>query len=125
MWTRKQYLDGDCTHEQYYGSIAEDIGFSYTHAPEAFLRRVQRALEANDPHLNTVPLVDWDTRGRAMIAYHGDKVERAFKARGDTVSLCGLVCLCKYAARKAAMGMPRERERRDRRTVGRIDNRNA
>ena len=56
MITRKEYLDGLYTHEQYYGQfvnnriktiVLEEIG-------------LERLKASTDPNLNDIPLLEWD-----------------------------------------------------------------
>ncbi len=95
MITRAQYMDGDATHAAYYGDLATSVGLSYAGCD--WIESVRNALRDGDDHLNSIPLATWDTRGAWMLQ---SRVARAaFKARGDSVSLAGLVCVCKQAAR--------------------------
>ena len=94
MYTRADYMDKRCTHSEYYGEIVADAGIDFTNAP--IMDRVREALASGDEHLNTIPLRTWDIMGAGLlwIAPH-------FKARKDTMSLAGLVCVAKEAARRA------------------------
>jgi hypothetical protein len=95
--TRKDYMDGKVDFAEYYRSIAKSLGLSYSNADATFMTRVRQALANGDEHLNTIPLAVWDQRGAAII-----NPAPAFKAHGDGVSLAGLVCVVKQAARDAA-----------------------
>ncbi|MGE3483472.1 MAG: hypothetical protein AB7L09_01950 [Nitrospira sp.] len=96
MLTRKQYMDGECTHDDYYLEIAREAGISY--AKSDMLPRVKACLARGDEHLNDIPLREWDARGRAIVRH----VQAPMKARGDYVTPAGLVCVVKAAARHAA-----------------------
>ncbi len=95
MLTREEYLNGECTHEEYYEEIAKEAGISYDNSPE--LSRIKHKL-STDPHLNNIPLSIWDTRGiRTEAAIH-----KALKKRGDGWSLAESVCVHKAAAIRSA-----------------------
>lgn len=91
MITRKEYMDGRATFEQYYGEI---VG---TRRPfnAAFIKRVVVALTAGDEHLNTIPLKEWDN-------YPVGVPSQPFDDRGDFLTLAGRVCYLKTAARLQA-----------------------
>jgi hypothetical protein len=89
-FTRKQYMDKECSHRDYYGQFVHD----------GIKRRVlqcigKERLEAStDEHLNDIPLKLWDTLGAV-----GDK--RQWDAtEGDWPSMAGRVCIYKEAARQ-------------------------
>lgn len=102
MITRADYLNHLATHDEYYLEIAAEIGLAPRpeDSPE-FAERVRHSLGNGDPHLNLIPLGTWDSKGSALMLYNGERVRAAFKARGDFVTLAGLVCLVKAAWRKA------------------------
>ena len=56
MYTEKNYLDGDCTHGQFYAQFV---------TPEHKLKVIQHVglstlLASTDEHLNDIPLKIWD-----------------------------------------------------------------
>ena len=96
MITRKEMLNGEASHDDYYLSIAKTCGLNYNKAEPEFLERVKKALNEGDEHLNSIPLKEWDQRGMAIRG-----ARRAFEKHGDYPTLAGLVCLVKSAARAA------------------------
>lgn len=90
--TRAQYLNGECTHREFYGAVVKDAGIRYT--PEDFI--VQRAMESKDGHYNDIPLTAWD----AEAAVARPAISRALKAHGDFWSLAGGLCVVKEAVRQ-------------------------
>jgi len=101
MYTRKQHLAGECSHHDYYASIASECGVSFKDSD--MLPTICKAV-GKDPNtpLNSIPLDRWDGLGSSLMFYNGATVREAFKKRGDYVTQAGLVCLLKAAAREAA-----------------------
>lgn len=95
QFTRQDYLNGNCTHEQYYNQFLNNV----------ILNRVESAIGkdviikalADDKNLNTIPLAKWDA-----IATNLYDVSRKMKEAGDYLTLAGGVCIAKAAARKIA-----------------------
>lgn len=80
-FTRKEYLDGKCTHREYYAQ------FVTNGIRETVLERFGKSLfSSTDPHLNDIALRHWDNLSR--IAMRG----------GFSLSDC--VCTLKEAARQ-------------------------
>jgi hypothetical protein len=96
MYTRKQYLNKECTHEQYYGEIAKNCGINYDYAVD--LPEIIKALQNGDKHLNTISLQQWDNKALTTQA----RIAHELKNRGDSFSQAGSVCVHKAAARMAA-----------------------
>lgn len=96
MHTRADYMDKRCTHADYYGEIAQAAGVSLVGHP--IMPDVEKALAAGDEHLNSVPLDRWDSVGHGFRNALGP----VMRARGDVLSMAGLVCVAKEAARQAA-----------------------
>lgn len=96
--TRKDYMEGRVTHEQFYSSVARAAGISF--AQSDLLPRVRTALEAGDEHLNSIPLALWDRRAENPVTRAN--ISRALKEHGDFFSLAGGVCTLKQAAKNAA-----------------------
>lgn len=90
--SRKDYMEGRCTHREYYGSLVEELGIRFT--KEKDIERFRRSI---DLHFNDIPLRWWD----ALASRRPAGSTAAFKARGDFVTTAGLVCLYKEAARRA------------------------
>ena len=90
MITRKQYMDKEATHREYYGqfvtpkyakAIAERIG-------------VDRLIASKDPHLNDIPLREWD------LLWVPIETKSKLKECDDIWSNSALVCISKEAARQ-------------------------
>lgn len=92
IYTRQDYLDGKCSHAEYYGQFV-DAGV---------IARVSRAIgvdrikSSTDPHFNDIPLRKWD-RVLVPVPRH---IARSMKERGDYATLAGAVCVAKAAARQ-------------------------
>lgn len=108
--TRREYMAGAVTHQDYYCAIADALG---RQAVEAIVRTVatndllRERLQA-DPHLNNIPLPLWDMQhgrvlnlvrdhGRAVMAISWDGRVPAGKV---CWSLSDTVCTLKAAARR-------------------------
>ena len=57
MWTRKQYMDGECSHRTYYAQmVTQDV----LDAVEQYFT-VERLVGCSDQeHFNTIPLAMWN-----------------------------------------------------------------
>lgn len=95
MFTRKQRLADECTHEQYFLEIADEAGLIADN--KQLVARCALALAGGDKHLNTIPLPLWDGM-RAPISLH-----KAMKVRGDYLTLSGIVCTWKALYKRAAL----------------------
>lgn len=93
MFTRKQYMNKECTFEQYYTEISENL----YHFSDNFLSKVKSAIANGDEHLNTIPLSTWSN----MAVPINPVVCKRLKDRGDTPTLAGAVCAIKQAAKNA------------------------
>jgi len=94
--TRKDYMNHQVTHRQYYASVAQLAGIDYS--ASYLLPRIKVALASGDEHLNTIPLAVWDIA--AIQSQH--VLTRSLREHGDSFSLGGGVCAHKEAARLAA-----------------------
>ena len=90
MYTRKQYLNKECTHRQYYGQFVDN-------------RTKQRVLsgiglealkKSTDPHFNDIALTNWDKLVPNCPGSSG------FANAGDYYTVAGGVGLLKEAARQ-------------------------
>lgn len=100
MKTRQDYLQGRCTHREYYGEIVKEAGITVSDE----LR--DECARSSDPHYNNIKLNRWDIYGTAIRS----KVAPLFRQRDDQVSLAGTVCVMKEAARQAVESyQPRKR----------------
>lgn len=92
-WTRKQYLAGEVSHDEYFLNIAKLAGISgLTEDMQA------RVLASTDEHFNDVKLCFWDSYGYP----HVDRAIRAALVGIDPggVSQSDKVCVLKAVAKK-------------------------
>jgi hypothetical protein len=94
--TRKDYMSGTVTHQQYYGSVVKAAGIKFDSDDPI----VQRAKGSVDPHYNDIPLGRWD----AMALFARPSIAAALKQHDDGWSLAGGVCTMKEAVRQAVEG---------------------
>jgi hypothetical protein len=89
MKTRKQYLAGECTHREFYAQFVTD------HVRNRVAVRFGRPrLEAStDPHMNDIPLAEWDTLGPVGSKAKWDEL-------GDFPTMAGRTCIYKEAAKQ-------------------------
>ncbi len=99
--TRKNYMDGLITHDEYYCGLADVIGRrAIERLIPAAVDEVRTALKT-DPHLNNIPLCKWDREDpfvRAMA--YGNLIEPITGSRGW--SLSDTVCVLKAVAKRLA-----------------------
>ena len=97
METRKQYLDGKCSHREYYSQ------FVTAGVKSSVLSRVnkERLTNSTDKHLNDIPLSTWDGIGQ-LIRQEPSGLSKRLEAAGDYCTQAGLVCIAKEAARQIA-----------------------
>lgn len=90
--TRKDYLTGNATHEQYYGQFATDDvqRFVVQYVGEAAIRA------SRDPNMNDIPLRIWDRMHQAIASMCGANLR---EAGVNGCALCDTVCIAKAAAR--------------------------
>jgi hypothetical protein len=98
--TRKQYMDHEVTHHDYYKAVARTAGICFPQSDFVTENRVNYILHG-DKHLNMVPLARWDSfahQQRPVVA-------PALKAHGDVGgwSLSSGVCVVKAAMVEAIM----------------------
>ena len=77
-------------HRAYYGQLVNE----QTIAAVALLIGRDRILASTDPHLNDIPLKEWD---RIIKSF---PLAARFDTLGDYPTLAGLVCVAKEAARQ-------------------------
>lgn len=94
MNTRKDYLGNKCSHHQYH------VQFVTPSLQSAVKERIglERILNSGDPHLNDIPLVEWDQFLPLIRAQF--EVTTRMKEAGDFLTLAGAVCIAKAAARQ-------------------------
>lgn len=94
MHTRKEYMDGKISHQQFYGEIAKALGISFDDS-----ERIDKLVEAYkaDKNFNTIPLRIWDMMG----FFSKDRMAKELKKRGSGWSFANSVCIYKAAARES------------------------
>ena len=97
MLTRKQYLNKECSFDEYYGQFLTPGIIRHV---EHYIGR-DAIMESTDPHLNDIPLERWD---RVFLKCPAT-VNHAMREGGDYPTLGGLVCLAKTAARRIKNGI--------------------
>lgn len=90
MFTRKQYMAGECTHRQYYAQFVSP----YVIAAVSQAIGKRRILQSTNEHFNDIPLREWDCIGKGFV------MAQSFEACGDFATLAGLVCIAKEAAQQ-------------------------
>ena len=107
MFTRRDYLDGKCSHDEYYAQLVRDSNAKSV-VSSHFTVEELRDMYAQDEQFNKVPeskwfshsiigdkshdLETWDTLGLFLCGVD-------WKKYGDGKSLSGIVCVLKCAAR--------------------------
>lgn len=91
IFTRTQYMSGECTHHEYY------IQFATPALRQEVARHigVERIKASTDPCMNDIPLADWD-RLPVVYYYNGQRLKQA----GDYLTKAGAVCIAKAIARE-------------------------
>jgi len=92
MITRKKYIAGDATHEEYYSQFVDSILISIV----STVIGTTRIVESTDPHFNDISLADWDKAGECIPLRILQKLREAEPGAG--VSLSDRVCIVKAAA---------------------------
>ena len=95
MKTRKEYLDGKCTHEEYYGQFVSRV----TKYRVLAHIRMDKLKKSKDEHLNDIPLRIWDNASNNF-PHVSTKMEEC----GDYLTLAGCVCIIKESARQLLQG---------------------
>lgn len=90
MHTRQDYLNGKCTHREYYDQFVTP-GTRYMVA--TFIGK-ERITTSTDEHFNDIPLITWD----ALVSKAPGS--ELFKKAGDFYTQAGGVCLLKEAAQQ-------------------------
>lgn len=89
MFSRQQYINGECSHSQYYGQF---VTSAVKHAV-IFSIGKEAIVKSNDPHFNDIPLRKWHL---LSFPVNSQKLKEA----GDYLTLAGKVCIAKQAARQ-------------------------
>lgn len=95
MKTRKQYLAGECSFDEYYGQFVSDRDRSILLSVigEATLKKAYD----EDHNFNTISLSTWDRMTPSKVPF---TVAEKIRESGDYPTLCGLVCILKAAAKQ-------------------------
>lgn len=90
MNTRKQYLNNECTHSEYYSQ------FVTPRIREILLSRIklEEILACSESHFNRIPLSVWDSLPALQ------ETSDLMRLAGDYLTLAGKVCLYKQAAKQ-------------------------
>jgi hypothetical protein len=95
QFTRKQYMDGDVSHDEYYGQFVTDGVIR--------LLDQERVKASTDPHFNDIPLHRWDQLATLLphnvISAVCDANESTHAGK-RVHSLSDCVCVLKAAAKK-------------------------
>lgn len=104
MYTRQDYLNGKCTHQEYYRQFVDDrvLSLADTIISRYGITKAQTGYKT-DKHLNFIPLRVWDSTSH-VISYNTPLINK-LHARGDYLTLAGCVCIAKAAAREILEGM--------------------
>ena len=94
--TRNDYIEGRCTHDEFYEAVAKAAGV--TRVSDELQQLANAAWANGDEHLNTIPLGVWDAAaaGRQLC------ITTALKKFGDHWSMMGGVCVMKHVAKRFA-----------------------
>ena len=93
MYTRKQYMDNEVSHEEYYAQF----GIHLIKLVENSIGK-QRILESNDPYFNDIPLAEWNRLDVSVRQLVGRMIRECNGPKAG-VSLSDCVCAAKSAAR--------------------------
>lgn len=88
MKTRKQYINGSCTHREYFAQFVTDSTINYV----LNVMGEERLLRHSE-NLSGIPLKEWDNM-------HLPINIKALKEAGDSYSLSVNVCIGKETARQ-------------------------
>jgi hypothetical protein len=86
---REQYMQGKITHDEHYIWLADQIGVTLGDLPVS----LEVIRKSTDPHLNDIPLKQWDFK-------HSDLLAKI--PLGVAWSLSDTVCVLKAFARREA-----------------------
>lgn len=90
LFTRKQYLNNECTHGQYYGQFVTESTIKTVLS--YFSKDELTQCYAEDKHLNNIKFYVWDRMPLYAATYK-------MKDCGDSLSMSGKVCILKCAAK--------------------------
>jgi len=91
MYTRKQYLNHECTHSEYYGQFVTEQ--TKRLVKSLGIKRLKNAYK-EDEHFNSIPLGTWDN----LTSFF--RCDKQLRECGDYATLAGKVCILKETARR-------------------------
>lgn len=96
MYTRKMYMDKQCSHNQYYGQFVTNT------LRQAVVKIIgkEKIEKSKDPHLNDIPLKLWHGLNNIVKSHCLGAVNKAENNSVCCLSLCDTVCIAKEAARQ-------------------------
>jgi hypothetical protein len=97
MIPRKDYLEDKVDHRAYFAQFVNE------NVKHAILDAIglDRLRASRDPHLNDIPLREWDDLAGGMCPTSSGLVNaRLLRETGEGLSLAGLVCIYKEAAKQ-------------------------
>lgn len=104
MKTRTQYLNGEISHFDFYAQFVDERAKNIVRASlerAGYLKDIKQKLE-EDKNLNNIPLGWWDAFSQSLNTV---EVVRAMKQAEDYLTLSGIVCIAKTAAKILAEEM--------------------
>lgn len=93
MKTRKQYLNNEITHEEYFSQFVDN---NVKNTVIMFIG-LERIKQSKDKNFNDIPLAYWDAMHGAIGPYCYPKLTKAGDVNGCTIS--NTVCIAKQAAK--------------------------
>lgn len=96
-FTRAQYLNGECTHEQYYAQFVTPAIKSLIKA--RFGEDELKAAYQSEKGFNSIPLSKWDAMSK-FIGKEPYYLNISMKDVGDYLTFTGIVCIAQAAARQ-------------------------
>jgi len=90
LFTRKQYLDNEVSHDQYYGQFVTDATINTV--LRYFSKEQLTEVYKEGPNLNSIKLSIWDNMPLNAATYK-------MKEAGDWLTQAGKVCILKCVSR--------------------------
>jgi hypothetical protein len=98
MYTRQQYLKGDCTFSDYYSQFINDNIRNTVNTMK------DQIIKSKDRSFNDIPLKKWDFLAPGIYG----EIKTPLEEAGDYLTLSGAVCVLKAAAREIKEGAKNE-----------------
>jgi len=93
MFTRYQYLNRECTHQEYYAQFVDN---EMKRGLTAYIS-MERILSSKKENFSDIPLKKWDSASYIVTTIENHK---RMKEAGDYLTPAGIVCILKEAARQ-------------------------